>query len=132
MTKVPDAMLQAHLSQPPVGAPFAVGLARGAADLLDAQRLRYEVFGLEMGAKLTSAPLGIDCDRLDPFCDHLIVREREGGRIVGTYRMLPPDAARRAGGWYCAGEFDVHRLESRRDEIVEIGRACVDADYRSG
>ncbi len=46
--------------------------------------------------------------------------------------MLPPERRVRAGGWYCAAEFDVARLESIAGETVEIGRACVDPAYRTG
>src|SRR5512143_3305366 len=86
--------------------PFTVRLAASAADLHAAQRLRYEVFALEMGARLASGASGLDRDRWDDFCDHLLVCERASGRVVGTYRMLPPARAA-AGDWYCAGEFDV-------------------------
>ncbi len=113
-------------------APFDVRLAASAADVRRAQRLRYEVFALEMGARLPSAALGLDCDRFDPFCDHLLVSERTSGRVIGTYRMLPPERLAAAGGWYCGGEFDVARLAAERTRIVEVGRACVDPAYRTG
>lgn len=112
--------------------PYEVRLARDAVEVRAAQRLRYEVFALEMGARLPSAGLGIDCDHFDAFCDHLVVRDRRLDRIVGTYRMLPPAAARRAGGWYCAAEFDLTGLAGRGADIVEVGRACVDPAHRSG
>jgi len=32
----------------------------------------------------------------DPCCDHLL-RELDNGEVVGTYRILPPDAAKRVG-----------------------------------
>jgi len=120
------------LNQTASQAPFDVCLAQTPGEIRQAQRLRYEVFALEMGARLPSAALGLDCDRFDAVCDHLLVRERAGGRVVGTYRMLPPDRAVAVGGWYCADEFDVARLWSQRGAIIEIGRACVDPDYRTG
>lgn len=113
-------------------APFTVRLADSMADLRAAQRLRYEVFALEMGARLASAGGGLDRDRWDDFCDHLLVCERASGRVVGTYRMLPPERAAAAGGWYCSAEFDVSRLLSARQRIVEVGRACVAPAYRTG
>lgn len=113
-------------------APFTVRLANCAADIRAAQRLRYEVFALEMGARLASADSGLDRDRWDDHCDHLLVGERGSGRVVGTYRMLPPARAAAAGGWYCGEEFEVGRLLPARSRIVEVGRACVDPAYRSG
>lgn len=108
-----------------------VCLASTAADLRAAQRLRYAVFAGELGARLPSAAQGLDVDRLDATCDHLIVRT-PAGRVVGTYRMLPPARRAAAGGWYCAGEFDVSGLAPFAAQTVEVGRACVDAEYRSG
>ena len=121
-----------HESHATPQVPFTVRLATSAADLHAAQRLRYEVFALEMGARLASAASGLDRDRWDGFCDHLLVCERASGRVVGTYRMLPPARAAAAGDWYCAGEFDVRSLLPERHRIVEVGRACVDPAYRTG
>jgi len=109
-----------------------VRLAANRAEIRQAQRLRYAVFGQELGARVPGSAEGVDCDRFDRFCDHLIVRERSSGAVVGTYRMLTPDGRRRAGGWYCAAEFDVRALEAFSDDTVEMGRACVHAAYRSG
>jgi len=109
---------------------LVVCLAETAADVRAAQRLRYRVFADELGARLPDARDGIDRDRLDRFCDHLLVRD--GARVVGTYRMLPPDRRAAAGGWYCGAEFDVTRLEPFAAETIEIGRACVDPAFRTG
>ena len=52
--------------------------------------------------------------------------------MVGTYRVLTPAAARRAGSFYSDTEFDLTRLRPLRDRMVELGRSCVHADHRSG
>lgn len=108
-------------------------------DVRDAQRLRYRVFAQEMGAQLQvppGTPAGLDVDRFDAFCDHLLVsapgRGAAWGPLVGTYRVLPPAAARRAGGLYMAGEFDIAPLASLLGRTVEMGRSCVHPDWRSG
>ena len=85
-----------------------------------------------MGARLSSRTPGVDRDIYDPFCEHLIVRDEAAGRIVGTYRILSPAAARKVGGYYSENEFDLTRLQNLRSRLVEIGRSCIDADYRSG
>lgn len=115
-------------SSEPLG--LEIRLARTAAEITAAQRLRYQVFAEEMGARLASAALGLDRDDFDRHCDHLIVRA--GTDVVGTYRMLAPEGRRRAGGWYCASEFDVGGLERFAERTVEVGRACVDPAYRRG
>ncbi|MEW5903662.1 MAG: GNAT family N-acyltransferase [Pseudomonadota bacterium] len=107
-------------------------LARNVAEVTEAQRIRFKVFGEEMGAKLPSAELGLDIDRFDAFCEHLLVRDHGNDKVVGTYRILPPEQAAKAGGYYSETEFDISRLENLRDRMVEVGRSCVHPDYRDG
>ncbi len=114
------------------GRNLHVGLSNCETEILEAQKLRYRVFGEEMGARLPTRTPGVDRDIYDPFCDHLIVRDEDAGRIVGTYRILSPASARRIGGYYSENEFDLTRLQHLRPQLVEIGRSCIDADYRSG
>ncbi len=107
-------------------------LARSQNELEAAQRIRFKVFAEEMGAKLPSAHLGLDIDRFDKFCDHLLVRDHVNEKVVGTYRILPPEQAVKAGGYYSETEFDLSRLGNLRDRMVEVGRSCVHEDYRDG
>ncbi len=106
--------------------------AQQQADVRAAQRLRYRVFAGEMGAVLHTPEPGLDIDDYDAYCDHLVVRADSTGEVVGTYRMLSPDGARRAGGWYCETEFLVPGLRYLRESVVETGRSCVHPDHRSG
>jgi putative hemolysin len=110
---------------------FAVGFASHREEVLEAQRLRYLVFGQEMGARLAGAERGVDEDEFDPHCDHLIVRDRPSGVVVGTYRVLPPESAGGAGGLYADREFDLTSLQPLRRRMVEVGRACVHPAHRS-
>jgi len=96
---------------------------------LAAQRLRHAVFSAEPGFAMHG---DTDADRFDEFCDHLLVRDESTGRYVGCYRMLPPDAAVAAGGYYTETEFDLTEFASLRPRLVEMGRACVDRDHRNG
>ena len=107
-------------------------LARNLTEITEAQRVRYKVFGEEMGANLPGAELGLDIDRFDEFCDHLLVRDHGNSKVVGTYRILPPEQARAAGGYYSETEFDLSRLAHLRERMVEVGRSCVHPDYRDG
>jgi putative hemolysin len=115
------------------------------SDVQAAQRLRHAVFAGELGARLGSrnnAQPDIDVDRFDAFCDHLLVRVVRGGHdgdgdvrhglVVGTYRVLSPQAARRAGGLYTDTEFDLSPLGAIRARAVELGRSCVHPAWRSG
>ena len=111
---------------------FAVSLARTEGEVREAQRLRYKVFAEEMGALMPGKEERLDQDMYDPFCDHLLVRDADSNEVVGTYRILAPEQARDAGGYYSEGEFDLSRLANLRDRMVEVGRSCVHPDYRSG
>jgi putative hemolysin len=119
---------------------FNVRWASSEQDVREAQRLRYLVFADEMGAELTppegTSP-GLDADVFDPFCDHLMVSSvvdncPGAGKLIGTYRVLSPQAARRAGGLYIDTEFDLEPLSGLRRHAVELGRSCVHPDWRSG
>ncbi len=113
------------------GGSLNVSLARDEHEVAEAQRLRYKVFAEEMGANITAVD-GLDVDHFDPFCRHLIARDRESGRVIGCYRLLTAEGAKAAGGWYSAAEFDLTRLQHVLPQTVELGRACVHQDYRSG
>jgi putative hemolysin len=99
-----------------------------------AQRLRHDVFTSEPGFTLKDDghAAGLDADRFDEYCDHLLVREDNSGELVGCYRMLPPPGAIAAGGLYTATEFDVEGLDELRPSLVEMGRAVVREDHRNG
>lgn len=111
---------------------FRVSLAHNDEDVRAAQRLRYKVFAEEFGARLECRIPEHDTDLYDPFCDHLLVRETESDRVVGTYRILAPAAARRIGLYYTENEFDLTRLLHLRDRMVEVGRSCIHPDFRGG
>lgn len=115
------------------GSPhYTLLVAQQQADIRAAQRLRHRVFANEMGAVLHTPEPGLDIDDYDAHCDHLVVREDSTGEIVGTYRMLSPDGARRAGGLYCETEFLIPRLADLRETLVETGRSCVHPNHRTG
>jgi len=121
--------------QTPIQAPapaFSVAWARHQDEVAEAQRLRYKVFAEEMGARLKSSVTETDVDMFDAYCDHLIVRDQETLKVVGTYRVLPPHQAKRIGCLYAESEFDLVRLAHLRPKMLELGRSCVHRDFRSG
>jgi putative hemolysin len=111
---------------------YQVGLADSPEAVRAAQRLRYKVFAEEMGARLSTPEPGLDIDLYDPHCQHLLVRDADTGEVVGTYRILSPEAAKRIGSYYTEQEFDLTRLQHLRGRMVELGRSCVQAEHRSG
>ena len=116
----------------PAGGKIIVSWARHQDEVRQAQRLRYQVFALEMGATLGGNLPGHDIDLFDDFCEHLLVRDAGSGDIIGTYRVLTPTQAKRVGSTYSDTEFDLTRLRLLRDRMVELGRSCVHTDHRHG
>jgi putative hemolysin len=119
-----------------------VRLARTAADIRRAQKLRYRVFYQEGSAAADTRTMLArrDVDAFDRLCDHLLVvdhaRPPEGLRpsaIVGTYRLLRQEVAERATGFYTADEFEIGSLVARHGGLrfLELGRSCVLAPYRN-
>lgn len=112
---------------------YRVSFARKPEELEAAQRLRFEVFNLELGEGLEeSYASGLDRDRFDPVCHHLLVTHLPTGQVVGTYRMQTSAMAERYGGFYSADEFTLDRLPPEvTGNAVEVGRACVGREFRN-
>lgn len=101
-------------------------------EIQEALRLRYRVFALGMGASVSGAEQGLDKDQFDDFCKHLIVKDLDANKIVGYSRILTNKRAKQAGGFYSATEFDLTNLLNTNKKLLEIGRTCVDPDFRGG
>lgn len=111
---------------------LVVSWAKHQDEVRQVQRLRYQVFVQEMGARLQTSVPGHDIDLFDNYCEHLLVRDGLTREVVGTYRLLTPVQAQRAGSTYSDLEFDLTRLRGLRERMVELGRSCVHPDYRTG
>lgn len=111
---------------------YRVSLAQTPDDLVECQRLRYLVFNLELREGYsTSDRTGLDIDPFDSFCDHLMVRDLESGKLVGTYRLQTGETAARNMGYYGDQYFDFSVYEPIRRQVLELGRACVHEDFRN-
>jgi len=111
---------------------YRLRLAETPGDVQAAQRLRYQVFNVEMGEGLASAAeTGMDVDRFDAVCDHLLVEEIASGTLVGTYRVQMGDRALAGAGFYSAQEFDFTPFLPCAAELLELGRACVHKQHRN-
>jgi putative hemolysin len=107
-------------------------LATSSEEVEQALRLRYEVFVNEEKNMKMRTDTGLEQDEYDAYCDHLIVKEAETGRVVGTYRLLPGDRALRHIGFYSETEFDLSRFAPFKARTLELGRSCVARQYRGG
>ena len=106
-------------------------LASTLADIRASQALRYRVFAGEMGAQLKGEG-NLDQDHFDPYCQHLLVKDSKTGAIIASTRLLTNKQAAKAGGYYSESEFEMSQLHDLPGRVVEIGRTCVDPNYRAG
>jgi putative hemolysin len=75
-----------------------------------------------------------DMDEFDAVCDHLLVVDHQPDgsvRVVGTYRLLRDDAMKKIGRFYTASEYDIKRIEEYGSKVLEVGRSCVDPEFRN-
>ena len=116
---------------------LTVRLATTPEDVTAAQRLRYRVFVQELGGDgaMVDHEAGIEADRFDPYCDHLLLIDParpEGDAVVGVYRLLRSDQAEAVGGFYTENEYDLTPLKQTGRKLLELGRSCLAPDYRGG
>lgn len=122
---------------PIVSGGMEIRLAESAAEIDAAQALRYRVFYEEMAAHPTPemAARKRDFDDFDDYCDHLLVIDHKRGLgadgVVGTYRLIRRPVANKLGRFYSAAEYDIDILTRYPGEILELGRSCVDPDFRT-
>lgn len=95
-----------------------------------AQSLRFHVFAEEMGANLHTSVVGLDRDEVDEYCDHLIVRDKSNGKVIGYSRLLNEVGAEKIGHFYSENEFFIDRVLQLPGRFLEIGRTCIDPGYR--
>jgi len=123
----------------PSGNPFLLRdnglelrLASSRSEKIEAQRLRFEVFNLELRLGLTSSlASGLDQDAHDGHCDHLLVVDTDRDCLVGTYRLLSFDRVP-SFGFYSESEFDLTNVKRSGLRLLELGRSCVALEYRDG
>ncbi len=121
--------------EPVIAGNQVIRLATSEAEIDAAQALRYRVFYDEMGAHPLPEMESVcrDFDRYDAACDHLIVVDRsrlKNDQVVGTYRFMRREHARAVGTFYTAAEYDISPLLTVPGALMELGRSCVDANYR--
>jgi putative hemolysin len=112
---------------------YILRLAASETELESIFRLRFEVFNLELGLGFASSNLSqMDRDKFDDVCHHLILIAKETGETIGTYRMQTYQMAMAGLGFDAADIFNLSGIpESILQVSVEVGRACIDKNYRN-
>ena len=120
------------------GRLLEIRLAKDPEEIFEVQKLRYKVFVDEFGANVSYKDnnQSIERDKFDNHCDHLIlidksVKNSVGKPItVGTLRLLTSTNAEKFCGFYSAAEYNLNKILELKQNLLEIGRACVDKNYR--
>lgn len=106
---------------------FIIKTAENHEELAKALRLRYDVFYRELLEKRML--LGIDIDKFDFKCDHLIIIDKKSNAFIGTYRL---NSSLFSTKYYSETEFNIDSIIALEGTKLELGRACVHRDYRTG
>tara|TARA_B100001248_G_scaffold262668_1_gene260609 strand:- start:13202 stop:13954 length:753 start_codon:yes stop_codon:yes gene_type:complete len=100
---------------------YRVYVADDQVSLYKALQLRSRVF-LQDEDRL-------DVDEFDVFADHILIEDLEKKQVIGTYRMISDVFSDR---FYSETEFDLGDFLQTEGVKIELGRACIHPDYRSG
>lgn len=104
---------------------FIIKTAENDFELEQVLRLRHDVFIRELLNK--KKLFGIDIDKYDMLCDHLLVIEKNTGAYVGTYRL---NSDLYSDCFYSEKEFNLGTLMNVPGLKLEIGRACIRREFR--
>ncbi|MBL4797165.1 MAG: GNAT family N-acetyltransferase [Oleispira sp.] len=108
----------------PLESKLIACFSQDASEIRRAQLLRARVFNI------TNTRL--DKDPFDDICLHLLVKDNLSNNIVGYSRILTSDLISTAAEFYSASEFHIDSIIQENQRYMEIGRTCVDPNYRSG
>ena len=113
----------------PIG-NLVLGMATTKEEIEELQKFRYQQLVLNYDDKKDTS--GTDASEYDDFCDHLIVKDIEKDKIVGTYRLMNSMHLKYKDEFISETEFNIDNLKNCGHKIVELGRAVVDDEYRNG
>lgn len=106
---------------------YVVRPAADTEDLRRAQRLRHRAFIAERPGA-APRPDGLDADRFDGACRHMLIEEATSGALVCCFRLLPLADGAEIGQSYSAQYYELSGLAGFGGPMLELGRFCVHPD----
>ncbi len=110
----------------PIESKLIACFSQDPQEIRRAQQLRARVFNL------ADREVTLDKDKFDDICLHLIVKVSLSNNIVGYSRILTTDMVSQSSEFYSATEFDLSQIIKPNQRYMEVGRTCVDPNFRSG
>ena len=107
------------MSQP----KFRIRFAETKEDVLRAQWLRYQTFVSRNQARIESN--GLDQDKFDEECLHVLIEDLRTGELVCCFRILPLQDGKEIGRTYSAQIYELSKLSLYERPMVEMGRFCI-------
>ncbi len=104
----------------PRNARYAARIAETPEDVAAAQRLRYLAFRSKGGVAN-----GVDADRFDAGCTHVLVEDVASGTLVCCFRLLEFAQGGDIGQSYSAQYYELSNLEGFEGPMAEMGRFCI-------
>lgn len=100
----------------PVDGRYRAREGHSKDDLQAAQALRHLAF---VGGE------GLDRDRYDEICTHILIEEKATGRLVCCFRFLPLTRGAEIHQSYSAQFYELSALQGFDGKMVEMGRFCI-------
>lgn len=118
MREVPEELSLNRQVAQIVKGQYSARMSGAAEDIAAAQAFRTAHFG--------GPEQGVDCDRFDSICRHVLVEDLETDMLVACFRFqhLPDGAVIEQS--YSAQYYDLLRLQNYNLPLLEIGRFCIE------
>ncbi|MCK0100843.1 GNAT family N-acetyltransferase [Pseudohalocynthiibacter sp. F2068] len=107
-------------------ARFTARLAVSAQDVRDAQSLRHLAFIEGTGAPMRVG--GLEQDKFDDRCRHVLIEETATGKLVCCFRLLPLKDGSEIDKSYSAQFYELSALRVFTRPMTELGRFCIHPD----
>ena len=106
---------------------YNISTAKTRRDILDLIELRRHSFFHDFGMEnLNTHDL---FDEYDHRADHVILRDKESGTLIGCYRILHSDHTDK---FYSQEQYEMNDFLRQPGTKIELSRACIHKNYRNG
>jgi len=132
----PDLSTFSTTLVPVVAGRYEARLTNSPQEILQAQKLRYQVMYAEKGGRpdLQKVKNKADIDEWDDCAHHIVVVDNKNkpSKVVGTLRLVSNLSLVEDQLFYTEEAFDLSALRNHYPSMLELGRFCIDPRGRNG